>query len=68
MRKKMSRLAWALLILGVAVTGTLTPKNASALTCRQILEECSAACDPADWYCGQDCQCQWLNCRGMQCN
>ena len=68
MRKKMSRLAWVLLILAGAVTGTLAPKNASALTCLQQLRECSAACDPADQFCGQDCQCQWLNCRGMQCN
>lgn len=68
MRKKMFRLTWALLILAGGVTATLTPKNADALTCREIFNQCSAACDPEDPYCGQDCQCQFLNCRGYQCN
>ena len=68
MRKKMFRLAWALLILSGGLTGTLTPKNADALTCRELLSQCTAACDPQDQFCGQDCQCQFLNCRGYQCN
>jgi hypothetical protein len=68
MRKKMSRLVWALLILAGALTGTLTSKTADALTCRQLLNECSAACDPQDQLCYQDCQCQFLNCKGLQCN
>ena len=68
MRKKMYRLAWVLLILAGGLTGTLTPKNADALTCRQIFDQCVAACDPQDPYCGQDCQCQFLMCRGYQCN
>lgn len=68
MRKKMFQLTWALLILAGGLTATLTPKNADALTCRQIFQECSAACDPQDQFCGQDCQCQFLNCRGYQCN
>lgn len=68
MRKKVFKFTGALLILGGAFTATLTPKNVEALTCRQIFEQCVAACDPADPFCGQDCQCQWLNCRGYQCN
>lgn len=50
------------------LTTPLAPQNAATLTCRELLEQCSAACDPADPYCGQDCQCQFLNCRGYQCN
>ena len=68
MRRKLTRLAWALLVLAVAITGTLTPKIAIAATCLQQLRECNAACDPQDSFCGQDCQCQYLMCRGMQCN
>jgi hypothetical protein len=68
MRKKMSRLVWALLILAGALTGTLTAKNVDALTCRQLLDQCSAGCNPQDQYCYQDCQCQFLNCKGLQCN
>lgn len=68
MRKNTFRLAWALLILAGGLTGTLTPKNADALTCREILDQCMAECDPEDPYCGQDCQCQFLMCRGYQCN
>jgi hypothetical protein len=47
-----------------AYSGELT----AFLTCRQIYEQCVAACDPADTFCPQDCQCQFLNCRGYQCN
>jgi hypothetical protein len=68
MRKKMLKLAGALLILAGGLAVTLTPKNADALTCRQLLDECSAACDPQDSLCSQDCQCQFLNCKGYQCN
>ncbi len=68
MRKKMFKLAWALLLLAGGLTALLTPKNVDALTCRQILEQCSAQCDPADQLCYQDCQCVFLNCRGYQCN
>lgn len=68
MSKKISKLAWALLILAGGLTGALTPKNADALTCRQILEECSAQCAPDDWGCFEICQCKFLNCRGIQCN
>ena len=51
--------------------GLPTPLNASTAdhhSCTHILNECSAACPPNDPYCGQDCQCQWLMCRGYQCN
>jgi hypothetical protein len=68
MRKKMSRLVWALLILAGGLTAAFTPKNADALTCRQLLNECVAGCPPGDQSCGQDCQCQFLNCKGLQCN
>ena len=37
-------------------------------SCRDLLNECSAACDPSDPFCGQDCQCQFLICKGYQCN
>lgn len=67
MRKKMFKLTGALLILAGGLVVTLTPKNAEALTCRQLLEECSAGCG-GDQACGQDCQCQFLNCKGLQCN
>ena len=66
--EKMFRLAWALLLLAGGLTALLTPQNVDALTCRQLLEECSAACHPEDQLCGQDCQCQFLNCKGYQCN
>ncbi len=68
MYQKMLRLVWALLILAGGLTATLTPTTAEALTCREILNQCTAACAPEDPYCGQDCQCQFLNCRGYQCN
>ena len=68
MRKKMFKLAWALLLLAGGLTALLTPQNVDALTCRQLLEQCNAQCDPADQFCGQDCQCQFLNCKGYQCN
>jgi hypothetical protein len=68
MRKKMLKLTWALLVLAGGLVVTLTPKNADALTCRQEYDACLAACSPTDQFCGQDCQCQFLNCRGMQCN
>ena len=68
MRRRMFKLTGALMILAGGLTVTLTPKNADALTCRQLLEECSAACDPQDSFCGQDCQCEYLNCKGIQCN
>lgn len=68
MHKKMSKLAWALLILAGALTSTLTPKNVDAQTCRQILEDCSAGCTPEDTGCYEFCQCKFLTCRGRQCN
>lgn len=68
MRKNMFRLAWALLILAGGIMGAFTPKTADALTCRQELELCGAACNPEDWYCFSDCQCQFLMCKGQQCN
>lgn len=68
MHQKMFRLVWALLILAGGLTAALTPTKAEALTCRELLNQCSAACDPNDSLCGQDCQCQFLNCRGYQCN
>ncbi|HEV2854933.1 MAG TPA: hypothetical protein VHC97_19230 [Thermoanaerobaculia bacterium] len=68
MRKKISKLAWALLILASGLTGALTPRSADALTCREIFNSCLASCAPEDQFCGQDCQCQYLNCRGYQCN
>lgn len=68
MRQKMFKLAWALLILAGGLIATLTPKQADALTCRQLFDQCVAACDPSDPYCGQDCQCQFLMCKGYQCN
>ena len=68
MREKMFRLVWVLLLLAGGFTALLTPQNVDALTCRQLLEQCNAGCDPADQFCGQDCQCQFLNCKGYQCN
>jgi hypothetical protein len=67
MRKKIFRFAWALLILSGGLTAALTPKNADALTCRQQFDQCVASCG-GDQVCGQDCQCEFLNCRGLQCN
>lgn len=69
MRKKMFKLTGAFLILcGGFLASALTPKDADALTCREIFNQCIEACSPADPFCGQDCQCLWLNCRGIQCN
>lgn len=68
MRRKMFKLTWVLLLLAGGLTALLTPQNVDALTCRQLLEQCNAACDPANPYCGQDCQCEFLNCKGYQCN
>lgn len=68
MRQKMSKLFGALAILAIASLGALTPKNVEALTCRQVLEECSSQCNPEDWGCYDLCQCKFLNCRGFQCN
>ena len=68
MRKKISRLAWALLILAGGLTGILAPKSADAATCLQLLRECNAGCDPQDSLCFDSCFCEYLTCRGMQCN
>ena len=48
--------------------GSKNPIVSLALTCRQELELCGAACDPQDSLCFQDCQCQFLMCKGYQCN
>lgn len=68
MHKKMLKLTGALLLLAGGLVASLTPKNVEASTCLQLLQQCNAGCDPQDQFCGQDCQCQYLNCRGMQCN
>jgi hypothetical protein len=68
MRKKMSRLAWALLILAGGLTAAFTPTNVDALTCRQAYNECVAGCDPADSFCSEGCQCEFLTCKGLACN
>jgi hypothetical protein len=49
--------------------GALTDAFTSlALTCRQQYDECAAQCNPQDSLCFQDCQCQFLMCKGYQCN
>jgi len=68
MRKRMLKLTGALMILTAGLTVTPIPKNAEALTCRQLFNECSATCDPQDWSCAEACQCEFLNCKGLQCN
>lgn len=68
MRKKISKLTWALLILAGGLTGTLTPKNADALTCFQYYQQCTEQCAADDSYCFETCRCEFLNCRGYQCN
>ena len=68
MHQKMLKLVWALLILAGGLTAALTPTNVEALTCRDLLNQCTAQCDPNDSLCAQECQCVFLNCRGYQCN
>lgn len=72
MRKKMSMLAWALLVLVGGLTGAFTPDHAAASyasQCSALYSQCMSECypQPPEWPCTDYCDCLFRSCMGWQC-